>query len=314
MVSRFVRVCHSLALSQLGSRRNSTVLSRVHGLNTSDLAFDCISDLFQRDGDGRYLQLETYFRGFLLDRISDTELLVLLRRLVSSKVNQGTFRLLNEADPALGKILRNIKLAVSTLHQFEEVERFGEPFIRTSLCDPLEHLPEPTPEQIERALLEPAPGPAFVPELLSRLSIFLRSQTDTRRTIPLVTVALAFRSLYATRTQIPSDTVEAEEFPATVDGPAIVRLTMRELRIRAARFVRRGKITADLLDRYFSVIEEGLTRKIVHANGEGFTLFSALRRRDPTITRAQYRLVHRSRMEYLARLANAIAAEIVRHG
>lgn len=313
-VNRFVRICHSLALSQLTTRRNASVLSRVHGLNASDLAFDCISDLFQRNDNGHFLQLETYFKGFPHADISDPELLVLLRRLVSSKVNQGIFRLLNEADPSLGKILRNIKLAVPALHQFEEVERFGEPFIRTSLCDPLEHLPEPSLEDIERALLDAAPGPAFIPDLLSRLSIYLRSQTDARRTVPLITVALAFRSLYATRTQIPSDVVDADQFPVALDGPTIVRLTMRELRIRVARFLNRGKIAPELLERYCAVIEEGLTRRIVHANGEDFTLFEALRRRDPSITRARYRMVHRSRLEYLARLANEIAAGMVRRG
>ncbi len=310
-LNRFIRICHSLALSQLSNRRNTVVLSKVHGLNASDLAFDCISDLFQRDEEGHYLQLETYFRGFPLNQMADPELLVLLRRLVSSKVHQGIFRLLNEADPSLGKILRNIKLAVPALNQFEEVERFGETFIRTSLCDPLDHLPEPTSEQIERALLETVPGPAFVPELLSRLSVFLRSQRDTRRTVPLVTVALAFRSLYAARTRLPSDLVEAEQLPAVFDGPAIVRMTMRELRIRASRFVARGKVTAELLDHYCAVIEEGLTRRIVHANGEGFTLFGALHQRDPRISRARYRAVHRSRLEYLARLANEIAAELM---
>jgi len=313
-LTRFIRLCHSIALSQLANRRNAAVLSRIHGLNTSDLAFDCISDLFQRDEGGHYIQLETYFAGFSLNDTTDPELLVHLRRLISSRVNQGIFRLLNEADPSLGKILRNIKLAVSALHQFEEVERFGEPFIRPSLCDPLEHLPEPSQEEIGRALLEATTGSAFVPELLAKLSVYLRSRQDCRRTVPLVAVALAIRAAHTARGHVPSGTVQPEDMSLVYDSEAIVRMTMREVRNRAARFVARRKISSELLEQYCAVIEEGLTRRLVYANGQDFTLFRALQKINPTITRARYRLSHRSRLEYLAHLANEIAAGWVKRG
>jgi hypothetical protein len=308
-LNRFVRLCHSIASGQLANRTNTAVLSRVHGLSSSDIAYDCISDLFQRDGGGRFVQIETYFSGLPFAEFEDAELLIHLRRLISSKVNLGIFRMLNEADPSLGKILRNLKLAIATLQQFEEVERFGEPYIRPSLCDTLEHLPEPTIEDLERALTESSSGSAFVPDLLAKFSIYLRTQEQFKRTVPLVSLALAIRTASIVREQLPSEGSSPVDLSLVFDAPTIVRLTMTDIRNRGRQLVVKRKITCELLDQYCKVIEEGLTRRLVHCDGEDFTFFEALRTLKPELTKLQYRAAHRARLEYLAGMANAIAAK-----
>jgi hypothetical protein len=296
-------------MNQLACRGNTEVLSRIHALNLSDLAYDCISDLFQRNEAGRYVQLETYFAGFSHEHFSDAETLVHLRRLIAARISHGIFRLLNEADPSLGKILRNIKLSISALNLFEEVTRFGEAFLRPSSCDPLEHLPEATQEEMERALLDCTTNSAFVPELMAALSAYLRSQNTCRRTVSLVSVALAIRSVHTARGKILLEPAQPADMSLAYDAVVIVRMTMRELRERANRYVQMNKISSALLEQYCAVIEDGLTRRLVHANGQDFTLFGSLQQLDPTITKSRYRASHRSRLEYLARLANEIAAE-----
>lgn len=148
-----VAVCHALASASLATRRTSSTLVSLHGLNRSDLAYDCIAEISRQDAAGAFVQLNAYFDGLSLGSLSDEEILAHLRRLVVSKVNQGIFRLYNEADPPLGKILRNIKLAVNSLKHFTEIERFGELCLAPSLCDTLEYLPVPDPEEIQRSFL-----------------------------------------------------------------------------------------------------------------------------------------------------------------
>ena len=140
-LEELVSLCHSLAVSSIrGKLASGKINTTLLGLNDSDLAYDCIADLFQRDEKGTVLHLKTYFESFLVESESDELLLAHLRRLIFARVNQGLFRLYNEADPALGKILRNIKLAIHSLGNFVEFERFGESHIAPSLCDPLHEL------------------------------------------------------------------------------------------------------------------------------------------------------------------------------
>ena len=120
-----IRACLALASELLQRKCGSHRLSETLGLHGDDLAYDCIADLFQRDERGRLLQLQAYFLGVDLDQLSDAEVLIFLRKLVYSRVNQSLFRMYQEADPAFHKILRNIKLAVQSLNQFRELDRFG---------------------------------------------------------------------------------------------------------------------------------------------------------------------------------------------
>jgi hypothetical protein len=307
-LNRFIRLCLAMAESHLANRRLAAVLSRFHALNLSDLAFDCIADLFARDTTGRFPQLIAYFQSCHSPRLSDEELVVFLRRLISSKVNQGVFRLLGEIDPSLSKILRNIKLAIAALRNFDEVDWFGEPCIIPSLCDPLESLPAPEQNDLERALIAVTHGNEHIPELLGKLAMYLRTQTTHRRRIGLVATALLFRSVFTARAELPEETTDQEDVAQSLDRAAAVRLAMDDLRNKALRYVERGKMDQRLYESYCRVIEEGLLKSIVDKNGEGFTLFESLQSVYPTLTKEQYRKVHRSRLEYLARMADQMVA------
>src|SRR5271169_1856494 len=177
-LNRLIGVSHSLAASFLANKATTESLISVYDLTTSDLAYDCIADLFQEDGDGKYRQLQAYFAGLSISTSHDEEILAHLRRLVFSKVNQSIFRLYSEADPSLSKILRNIKLAIHSLKNFEELDRFGEPCIVPSLCDTLVHLPPFECEELEHCFLQVTRGNELIPDLLAKLSLLLREQIE----------------------------------------------------------------------------------------------------------------------------------------
>jgi hypothetical protein len=84
------------------------------GLSENDITHDCIAELFTRSSTNELIEFCRYFeyQRIIVDAQPEDLLLIHLRRLVSSIVNDNLFRLYREADAPLGKILRNIKMAV----------------------------------------------------------------------------------------------------------------------------------------------------------------------------------------------------------
>ncbi|MFA6455741.1 MAG: hypothetical protein WCW40_02875, partial [Bacteroidota bacterium] len=136
-VNDIISLSHAFALILLRKKLTAGKLnlSLIH-LDLHDLAYDCIADLFRMDDDHTLIQLSSYFGSLPLHQLSDVQMVDHLRRIVFSKVNQGIFRIYFEHDPSLGKILRNIRITVQTLHTFIETDRFGESLLVPSFIDP----------------------------------------------------------------------------------------------------------------------------------------------------------------------------------
>jgi hypothetical protein len=300
---RVIAVCHGLAVAFLRSKRTVWTLASRNGLAHSDIAYDCIAELFQQDASGGLVQLKAYFDGLPLNQMEDAEVLVHIRRLVFAKVNHGIFRICNEHDPALGKILRNLKLAIHALRNFDEVERFGELWIRPTLADPLEDLPAAGQEELLEALRGSARGAPRIPDLLAALSIYLREQSVHARSVPLMELAVTIRLLFVCTNE--SQAEPGEESPVSAeDTRSFVREACRTVRTSMSRrYVDRGKVTPATYDVYFAVIEEGLTDRFVGGDGEAFSLYEGLKMRIPDLSRDEYRREYKSHLEYLGRLA-----------
>jgi hypothetical protein len=309
-----VALSHSMAAVALRRKLAPAMLdSGVHGTNYRDLAYDCIAELFEQGEDGSLLQIRAYFQGIDRAASSDQELLAHLRRIVFTKVNHGIVRFYSEADPDLGKILRNIRLSVQTLRNFTVVERFGDAFLLPALCPSLEHLPPFGRDDLEIALRSDARPDDHVPAMLAHLSRVLRSQNDRSRVVSLTVVALAIRSMYFTCESVQADRVPAED-PFTVpDIIALVHTACREVLGRmSVEYVDSGKIERELFRKYTEVIEKNVTLRFTGEDSDGHSLFSGLRSVLPSLSEAEYRATHRARLEYLARLAYKRSVEIVR--
>lgn len=298
-----VAVAHALAFSFLRSKASAGKLNvPLIGLNVRDIAYDCIADLFQRDDSGACVQLMVYFEGLPLDELSDQALLSHMRRLVFSRVNQGLFLLYQEADPSLGKILRNIKLCIRALGNFDEVERFGESYIAPSSCDTLLHLCEPDMEVIRKELRMQLRGNERIPDLLARLSRYLRGQEEHSRLVPLVSIAQVFRSLFE---EAPAESIQAEYVEQDVlvreAKETVKRICLEEYQKSYAKYVGKKKVTPELFDSYFKVIEQKLFEVVVNRDGNSFSLFEGIKSYFPNLSREEYRRRHKNILEYLAR-------------
>ncbi len=313
-LNAFAALCHALALSALRTRlSSSTLLTRFHLSSHADVAYDCIADLFRQDDAGRLFQLKAYFDGIEIDAASDEELLSHLRRLVFSMVNQGMFRIYNELDPVLGKIIRNIKLAVQTLQHFSTIEHFGETCLAPAGCETLDHLPAFERTDVERELFRVGNPRDHVPALLAKLSRVLREQTERSRVVPVVSVALAIRSLY-----------EQPPLPKSIEPEALSQLTHRDilliirdacLRVKQEaepKYVGGQKVGRPTFEKYFEVIEETLVARIAEGDGASSSYYERLRQRMPELTREDYGTYHKARIEYLAHLAESAAKRDLR--
>jgi hypothetical protein len=300
-VNEFIFHCQKIALVFLRKKAGSGRLNKdFFAISLDDLAYDCIADLFTRDHDERMLQVSTYFESMSLNSASEEDLLSHLRQLVFSKVNQGLFRAYNEIDPVLGKILRNIKLAVQTLEQFQLIDRFGETCLVPVLCDPLLHLPQMERGELERTMRSAATGTEYVPSLLAKLSRCLREQNEYSRLVPLISIAFTIRAMYCE--QISYDTVYPEIDGQLLldDAIGIMKTVCENIKKETEpQYVGKKKIGPEDFENYFKIIGQHLEHKLTTNDGEDFSLYDRIRAVYPELTKEEYYIIHRAKVEYL---------------
>lgn len=302
-LNSLVCLCHSLASPFLARKVAAGSFVTAQGICISDLAYDCIAELFQQDSGGVYTQLRSYFSGIPLSECGDEELLPHLRRLVFSKVNQAVFRLYSEYDPALSKILRNIKSAMQSLQSFTMVERFGEHCLVPGMCETLEHMPPFGFDELEKLFLPQTTGREHIPELLAKLSLHIRHQDTRCRIIPLMTAGLLIRAVYSERHQEQDNVVIGDQLLISHDASMAIRHACREVEMRIRRkYVSRKKVPESIFQDYFQVIAEHLSEKFIGGNGSDPCLFEGLRKFHPHLTKQAYTQEHRNRLEYILKL------------
>ncbi len=312
-VARFFDLCRRMAAVYL---RRKVLAGKLYpdlcSISVDDLAADCVADLFAVDESGRFYELCTYFETVSIQESCEEELLIRLRRLIVAKANRGIFRSLNEADPSLGKILRNIKLALQALGSFTLMERFGEPCLVPAMSDTLEHLPAIDRPELECAFLQSSGANNDIPSLLARLARLLTEQSERSRIVPLMSVALIFRSYYFSGRGAEAQEELPREFTVS-DSMAIMREACSVVKEKAGRsYVAKGKVEVDLLDKYFMVIEESLKRTILENDGQDYSYYDRLRTLIPGLTKEEYFSRHRSKLEYLGNLAHKRAIKELR--
>lgn len=302
---------HTLAASILRTKFSRTPFIKFHlGLSEDDLAYDCIAELFERDDKERLIHLTTYFSNFDSQTLSGQEVLIHFRRLISSAINQNLMKVYHDFDPSLGKIIRNIKLAIVAHKAFIEIDRFDETCIAPIDCSLCEHLPAIDQVTLLEKMAPHIRGDEFVPELLSVLSRILREQEEYSRVVPLVCVALTFRALFVVKQNgAPKQSDESSSFE-------MIELVQKNVEQIKATVLNRTKEYNDLspkiIDAYFKTIYDLLLAKMDEPNSSADSLFQGLKQNLKTLSSKEYKRHHRTRLEYYYKLCrDAIAAEFL---
>jgi len=126
-------------------------------------------------------------------------------------------------------------------------------------------------------------------------------------------VALAIKSLYLTPGAEEPDHVLAED-PFTVsDIMTLVRAACREVLARmASEYVGSGKVEREMFRKYTEVIEKNVALRFTGEESDGHSLYACLHAMIPSLSETEYRSRHRTRLEYLARLAYKRSVELLR--
>ncbi|MBI2429879.1 MAG: hypothetical protein HYV29_14000 [Ignavibacteriales bacterium] len=312
-LNEVVMLSHAIAVTFLEGKAASGSLNReFFHLPIEDAAYDCIADLFRRDETNSFIALNAYFSAFDISTLDSTELFPHLRRLVFTKVNDGIARSYHDSDPMLSRIIRNVRLAVHSLGNYTEIERFGEVYLAPTLCDPLEHLPKFDEQTLEHLLAESVRGNENVLEIVGTLARKLRVQNEYARMVSVLQVALTIRSLYARKAMLA--TMEGEI--TQKHDERVVKETMHSAINRIQHrfylhYVGNGKTNDATYGVYFDVITTRLEYMLLSGSADGQSLYSSLKNRLPGLSVEDYKEHHRSRLEYLFKLTcDEVAKEI----
>ena len=304
-----VKLCHAFAFGSIEDKlKHGSLSEEFVGLNRRDIAWDCIADLFQRDENGGIVRLKAYFDGVQIEGISDEELLSHFRRLVFSKVNDGLFRIYQQVDPSLSKIIRNVKFVVSTLHNYDEMEKLGEHCICPSFVERRDHLPAIETDLLEKEMRRRAHGTERIPDLMAKLSLFLRQQDEYCRVVPLTIVARVFRAIYTEPPDMKQAEPLVEDDMLIEDAEQIIKQACHEVESKMApKYAIRKSIHTDFIESYFCVIEGTLVERLLSHDGKSTPLFARMRTYFPDLKRNEYEKRHKRVLEYLLKLSTAEA-------
>lgn len=291
---------HRMALAYLRRKAHAGTLHIAQfGLSLPDLALDCIADLFGRDERGRFTQLTAYFEEVPWHRMNDDELRTHLRRLVFSKVNDGIFRRYREVDPALSKIIRNIKIAIRGDASLHLAHQGSSLWLHTQA--PRAAAPLFPPELLAAHLTATLREPFTVTDAVATLKALLLTHTEYRGGYPLLLFASLLRAAFTTLQPAPDDDAEATFRQHELDQALAAAVRSLRQTLYPA-YVSRRKLSAKLFDAYMEAITDLLSAHYLDADRPELTYYDALRAYVPTLDPATYRRVHRHKFEYITKL------------
>lgn len=306
-LTRLIHVCRSIAESHLTQQRASLVhICSLHGLTLSDLAYDCIAQLFARDEDENFYQLENFAASLPagLEQTPESELFLAFKAFVLKAVKARLAKIYAESDPVGARIHRNIKACIKTCPALKLTEDFRGYVLQPANRAALEHLnPFPNAE-IEKALFARIRGPTHIPELLEVLTAIITEQQKYRRSLPLLDVVQIFKKFYAQF----AETITIEEGPPQVNQVDELDLQIIQKEVRRAvqekivsTYFMKGKITQPEAETLSRVMSEVVADWCRGATGET-SLYQYLGR-CMTLSKTEYETQWRTKLEYLTRIA-----------
>jgi len=292
----------------------------VLGEDIDDLAIDAIADLFERDDEGQFPELQGYFT--CVEVQDEDDLKQDLGRLVRSAVTDWLFEAYRAADRSLSNQLSALKRAVKQRSEahlrrrgrtqwLEVTERSGREAQNGSetqadaRSDPEARSGRPMPlETLEAHLTGEVAEASSTGDLLEAAMAVLRAHPDYEAAYPLTRLAQAMRTARA-RVQAVTEHSGPVAHP---DRPMLkpeetrhyIEKTLSALQAeKRPTYVGQGKVTKDTYAAYFEALYDRLEARFVPPGDPEMTHYEALAGHLPELTKQDYRSEHRARFEYL---------------
>jgi len=303
-IHQLITTCHKLALTYVIMKSKSHKSYFLKGECKSDLAWDYIAEIFQKDESGNLKTLQGYFSSIDVNVLDEKDLFIELRKLVFTKVDDGIFRYYGEKDPSLKKIIRNIKLSIGNLeHSVKAPICYSDGFL---VLDKVNDLNQASmPEDFMRIkLCSRLEEQMLIPDILSEVIDILHFQDDYRKRFSIVILAKIIRESFVL---IHDDADNGEQKPEAhrrllkQDIDTFLEKSVNKIKKEVApRYIKRGKMEPDHVDIYFitaaEIIRDDLTR------GTGLSQYERIKLHLAHLDYDQFRNKHRSILEYMVKL------------
>ncbi|MEW5798914.1 MAG: hypothetical protein AB1728_07880 [Bacteroidota bacterium] len=283
-------------------------------LTLESTAIDCIAELFERDSDGVFIELEHFFcveRD--LTQLSDDDVAAYFRAIVFTKLHDGLFALYRENDPVLSKILRNVKAEIQKNSSFEIIQSLGISIIACRTLDERFHLQEVQLETVERHFGDTVRDSTSIGDYLRAFQQMMAREKDIRPSFPLIDFCVAIKRHMMHR-KIPLTTVlSSDESTFHHDATILIDQAVAHMRKQLhERYVNKNKLSELHFNSYMEAISSLVYDTFILSDGSEKKYGEYLQQQLPTITYEEYRLYHRKQFEYMAKLVKKEVRERLR--
>lgn len=306
----FAHQCQNMALVYLKSKvASGNYFLKDISDDLEDLAWDCVADLFERDEDDNFVQLERYFANLSLNKVSEGDLKIKTRRLVFSKVNDSIHRIFGNHDHSLSKIIRNIKNACNNLDL--EIKRINKSnhIILAKNYD--QEKPTMAHEFLEIKLSHRVLGSMNMIDVMKEVKSIFANQKIYRKIIAVVPLARTIRRTFVKSNKkikshvIPQNSLFLNEELHEFLDKAIEQYENHFYQT----YVESGKVEEPIFKAYIHTIRDILQHHYIKEKKCGDGYFSHLKKYLCEVDKTTYRKKHRQYLEYMTDL---IRTELIR--
>ncbi|MDP2208315.1 MAG: hypothetical protein Q8K98_06030 [Bacteroidota bacterium] len=317
-VNGFVHLCHKMAVAYLRTKFLSNKYSENRfGINIDDLALDVIADIFARDNNGKFVEIHKYFKQFgNLSVLSDDELFAGLRRLVFSATNVRFFNIYGEFDPALSKIIRNIKLTLKDHTSVKVIvhneENFLAPRQTANLLLSLPFIPE---EILSPEFYDRVSSKSSLRDMLTAIGNVLEEQKNYKKIASLTEVAVLIKEAYASDAirKMGDEEFSAEEIIFNDQIKSIAQEVVSNLKTQyLSRYIEKEKLSKIEIAAIFKATEEILINQFCSGNGDPASYYATLQKQLRDLNKEIYSGKYRVILEYLSKLAKNQMSDILK--
>jgi hypothetical protein len=312
-VRKLVNITYRISASYLNVKiYNGKLNPAFFGIPLSDLAIDCIAELFKRDENGVLTEFQNKFSDIInTEPLDGIKLFSRLRSIVFNSVDRSLFKLYGTFDSSLAKFIRNIKLAVNKNNDILLYKRNGESLLITKLHKGTNNKNFP-PFDVLRIEIMRRLKPGFTTnDFLKFLHDALIIQEEYSNSFPLTGAAILLRSIYAEKAESLENEFEytfREYDLARLIGDVVSKLERRIV----AKYYKKGKILREDIKFYSGLVGEILTLEFISGNLDEHSYYDLSKSRIKDLTLESYAKRYKTKIEYLAKKAKAELKESIK--
>lgn len=308
-INSLIRLTHQFASIRLTQIiRSKKIVFEILPHSITTIALDCIAEIFHRDSDGNFIELQHYFSEDKdLAKTKDQLAFINYRRLIFSKINDGVFRIYKEYDPITSKIIRNLKLIIKRSDNIFSICRFGETYFTLTPNDLNETEIEMSPGDLESELVLYYPFIEGLDNIFLKLLEILAQSKTHRRFYSLIDLALIIKNIYMCHKKIPFNNLEIDKDQISNDINKVVERSLIEIKCQLeVKYLKSKKMDQIMFDQYMSALNHWIINTYVENNGAEYSHFDYLSMVKSDLTHDEFRNNHRSVFEYFVKVSRSI--------